>query len=43
MKKIEIVTDEHRHHLYIATPISGSIPRNCWNFILNSETLSYKQ
>lgn len=20
-----------------ATPISGSIPRNCWNFILNSD------
>lgn len=27
----------------LTTPISGSIPRNCWNFILNSETLSCKQ
>lgn len=27
----------------LATPISGSILRNCWNFILNSDTLSYNK
>ena len=37
MKKIEIITDEHRHHVYIGNTDFWLNPRNCWNFILNSD------
>ena len=35
MKKIEIITDEHRHHVYVGNTDFWLDTKNWWNFTRN--------
>lgn len=43
MKKIEIITDEHRHHVYVGNTDFWLDTQELLNYTRNSDTLSYKQ